>query len=147
MLRIVRALAALAVLAIASPASAQPPPWSLLQNDPDPFCNDPGVTVIQFAAPQVAEVRLEVWSPDTTQVVRTIVHGALPAGFHAVVWDGKDDAASLLPDARYPYSLTALSTSTGALLFGDMRVAEISCATPAVPDGWGRMKARYRDRE
>jgi hypothetical protein len=144
-MRTILALMVLGLLIAAAPAAAQPPPeWSLQQNDPNPFCNNPGVTAIRFTAPQAAEVRLEIWSPDTTQVVRALVHGILNAGQYEVVWDGKDGMAALLPRDSYPYSLTAFDAFTGGFFFSDMRVAEISCVSPTVPDTWGRVKAIYR---
>jgi hypothetical protein len=149
MLRTIRTLVALGALLLAVPAAAQPPPeWLLLQNDPNPFCNAPGATAIRFAAPVSADVRLEVLSPDSSQVVRVLVNGTLMAGFHEVIWDGRDDGAVPLPDGLYPYRLVALDSGSGGLLFSDMRVATIACgASPTIPERWGRLKARYRDRE
>jgi hypothetical protein len=138
-------IAAVSLLLFIFAASASAQSWELRQNVPDPFCNTPGSTTVEFAVSQSAEVLVEVWSPDTTQVVRTLVHAMLAAGLHAVAWDGKDDALVVLPEGVYPYSFTALEPGTGGLLFSDMRSATIACTTPTEPETWSRVKARYRD--
>ena len=85
------------VLAIPRAAPADPPQppdhFELFQNIFDPFCptGGGGATDIRFMMPQQAAVLLEVWNPDTTVVLRTLVHGVLPAGYHSFIWDGTDD--------------------------------------------------------
>jgi len=134
------------LLLLALPAAAQPPPeWLLLQNDPNPFCNAPGVTAIRWAAPQQADLRLEILSPDSSQVIRVLVNGTLMAGFHEVIWDGRDDGAAVLPTGLYPYRVIATDSDTGGQIFTDTRVATIACETSTIPERWGRLKARYRD--
>jgi hypothetical protein len=140
------------VLALAMPCIApadppQPPDhFELFQNVFDPFCPaiDGGVTDIRFMLPQESEVLLEVWNPDTTAVVRTLIHAALMAGYHSILWDGTDDGGSDLPSGAYPYSMTATDPDTGDPLFYDMLVATIDCTVATEPGTWGRIKAGFR---
>jgi hypothetical protein len=126
---------------------AQPPlpDWTLYQNLPNPFCNESSITRIQYALAQQAEVLLRVWSPDTSVVVRTIVAGAQPAGYHEVVWDGRDDGGELLDNGEFPFSLTATPVGGGPVLFESMLVASIHCVPiGAYLDTWSRIKALFR---
>jgi len=136
---------ALAVLLAGSMAMADipvPPPqsWSLLQNDPNPFC--PGVTRIEFAVPQAAEVEVVVLSTDGTMVVRELVHGALAAGFFTVAWDGQDSNGVVLADGDYPYRLTALDMG-GNVLFQDTKTATLSCLVSTERSTWSEIKNLY----
>ena len=138
-------LGALLAFAIGAAASAQPE-WALNQNDPNPFCNDPGsrdVTIIAFALAESARVSLEVFDPDTTEVVKILVYGALNAGQHQVVWDGTDDGGDPLPEGSYPYVLTANDIDTGAILFEDALTATIFCPTLSDEESWGQIKRRF----
>ena len=142
-------LALTLVLAIPCAAPADPPQppdhFELFQNFPDPFCptDDGGVTQIQFMMPQQAAVLLEIWSPDTTVVVRTLVHGVLPAGYHSIIWDGSDDDGVDLTSGAYPYSMTATDPDNGDSLFYDILVATIDCTVATRPGTWGGIKAEF----
>ncbi|MBB31398.1 MAG: hypothetical protein CME25_21130 [Gemmatimonadetes bacterium] len=59
----------------------------LSQNMPNPF--NPA-TVIPFAVSEAALVRLEVYSI-LGQEIRSLVSKHMPAGFHRVIWDGRDN--------------------------------------------------------
>jgi hypothetical protein len=66
------------LLASGGPPGPPPNRFELRQNIPNPFCANPDVsgssaTEIDFALPQQAEIRLRVWSPDTTAIVRTLL--------------------------------------------------------------------------
>lgn len=125
-------------------AAADPTEWSLLPNDPERFCNlppeSPEVTTIQFAIDQTSEVRLEVWSPDTTSILTTLIQGQLAAGYHTRVWSGDDDGGEPLPAALYPIKLIARELGGGAVLFEAMNSVRIECATPVEPRTWGAIK-------
>jgi FlgD Ig-like domain len=145
MKRRVAFMLSLVLLLAATTAAADipvPPPasWSLLQNDPNPFC--PGVTRIEFAAPQSAEVELDVLSPDGTMVARVLVHGVLAAGLYTVAWDGKDSNGVVLADGDYPYRLTALD-SGGGVLFQDTKIASVSCLVSTEDSTWSAIKRLY----
>lgn len=127
---------------VASALWAQPPDhFELFQNIPDPFCNVPsGVTEIRYQLPMQSVVLLEVWSPDTTAVVRTLVYGVQAPGFYTILWDGADGGGADLPDGAYPYSLTATDPDNGDSLFYDMLLATIDCSVAAEPETWGGIK-------
>ncbi|MBN1504690.1 MAG: hypothetical protein JW952_06505 [Candidatus Eisenbacteria bacterium] len=147
LLLLVRLLASgIAVMLIAGVTLAQPlPDWALNQNSPNPFCNESSITRIQYALAQQCDVLLRVWSPDTTAVVRVLVDEAQAAGYHEVVWDGRDGGGVLLGNGEYPYNLTATQTGGGPVLFESMLVASIHCVPIRVDLGtWGRMKELFR---
>lgn len=137
--------ASIIVLAVATAAMGDtpvPPPtsWSLQQNDPNPFC--PGVTQIEFAAPQAAEVELVVLSMDGTTIVRELVHGALAAGLFTVAWDGKDTNGVVVVDGDYPYRLKAFDAGANVLFQGS-KIATVSCQVDAQPPTWSTMKRLF----
>jgi len=78
--------------------------FSLGQNYPNPF--NP-TTMIAFALPAEASVRLEIFSVLGVKV-RTLVQGErLNASVHQRAWDGKDDAGLSLPSGIYLYRIQA----------------------------------------
>ena len=92
-------LAAILVSTMATGASAQvgpppPPPtaWYLHQNDPDPLC---AATRFQFGLAQDAHAQFAVWNADQTAIIRLFADGMLPAGVHAVAWNGRDGAGEV----------------------------------------------------
>lgn len=120
-----------------------PPDYSLEQNDPDPFC---GETVIIFALPVLVEGTLAVWDPDSTSVVRTLVHGMLQGGYYLVSWDQRDDQGSPLPNGVYPYVLTAVETPGEPPAFVGSKRATVDCPTSTRVERWGRIRELYRER-
>jgi len=128
---------------IAHTVCAQPPNhFEVFQNIPDPFCNVPsGVTEIRYQLPMQSAVLLEVWNPDTTAVIRTLVYGVQSAGFYTILWDGADGGGTDLPDGAYPYSLAATDPDNGDSLFYEMLTATINCAVSTEPGTWGGIKA------
>jgi hypothetical protein len=126
-------------------ASGQPPPaFALRQNEPNPFC---GQTRIEFALPIQVQVTLQVWNPDSTQVVRTLIQGVLPAGYHSIIWDGCDDGGTALANGSYPYVLTATEEPGGPPVFEASFRAAIDCPTPTRTRTWGAIKGLYKDRQ
>jgi subtilisin family serine protease len=65
---------------------------------PNPFST--GGTAIRFGVAQAGEVRLEVFNV-VGRRVRTLSRGSLPAGGHAVAWDGSDDSGRAVPPGVY----------------------------------------------
>lgn len=131
------------LLGIVGSASGQPPPEFVLhQNDPNPFC---GQTRIEFALSISVQATLQVWNPDSTQVVRTLIQGMLPAGYHSVIWDGRDDGGAALPNGSYPYVLTAIEEPGGPPVFEASFRAAIDCPAPARTRTWGAIKGLYKD--
>lgn len=77
-----------------------------------------GETVsIDFELSRVADVTLRLYPEDDDSLaspVRTITATGLAAGPQSLVWDGKDDAGSFVPDEAYAYTLEATDgVSTG----------------------------------
>ncbi len=58
---------------------------SLLQNYPNPFNAQ---TTISFTLPQTGEVRLDIYNI-LGERVATLCQGALPAGWHKIIWDAE----------------------------------------------------------
>ncbi len=65
-----------------------------------------GESVLRFAVPRAARVRLAIYDL-AGRLVRTLVDGPLPAGESAARWDGRDDAGRPLPSALYLCRLEA----------------------------------------
>lgn len=137
-------LMAFSVLVQGAPAIQPPDAFVLNQNDPNPFCpaSVGGNTDIRMTVAQQSRIVLQVWGSDTTAVVRTLVNGVLPAGYHSVLWDGRDDNGSILVDGGYPYAMTATDPESGEQIYFGMLVATVECGTAARPTTWGRIKAK-----
>jgi hypothetical protein len=122
-----------------------PTVFELGQNTPDPFCPGTagGHTEIQMALPQEAAVLLEIWNTDTTLTLRTLVDGVLAAGYHSVVWDGRDGGGSVPPEGEYVYAMTATEVGTGDLLYYAALTATIDCTVRIQPIFWGKVKAGF----
>jgi hypothetical protein len=73
----------------------------LEQNYPNPFNPE---TVIRFALPNTATVRLEVYNL-LGQKVKTLVQGRLAAGYHQVTWNGTDEHGRPVASGLYLYRL------------------------------------------
>ena len=69
----------------------------LFPNRPDPFN---ATTVLPFAIADYGNVRLEI-SDILGRRVRVVFDGNLPAGYHEVVWDGRDDNGRNAPSGVY----------------------------------------------
>jgi hypothetical protein len=71
-----------------SAAQVTPARVALGVNRPNPF--NPS-TVIPFELPAAGRVTLEIYDV-RGRLVRRLVEGQLPAGFHSAAWDGRDHA-------------------------------------------------------
>jgi hypothetical protein len=84
-----------------------------LFNRPNPF--NPSTT-ISFTLPVPGRASLAVYDI-TGRKVRELLDGPLPAGAHAVAWDGKDDAGQPVSSGVYLSRLSAGNrTATGKML-------------------------------
>lgn len=127
-------------------AYGEPPPaFVLQQNTPDPFCAGSvgGITTIQFAMPQSAEIVLDIWSPDGTTLVKTLVNGTFLAGYHAVSWDGRDALGALVAEGAYPYRPIAREPGGTTVLYDATLVATVSCTVPSRATTWGLLKLLF----
>ncbi len=87
----------------ASHDQALPTEFALEANYPNPF--NPSTT-ISFALPQASEVTLAIYNV-RGQLVRTLVSGALQAGRHQAIWDGRDAGGSQVASGLYIYRMRA----------------------------------------
>jgi hypothetical protein len=88
-------------------AVALPQAFVLNQNYPNPF--NPS-THIRFELPKAAVVTLSVYN-SLGQEVRRLVNGQKPAGYHTIVWNGKDQNGRPAPSGVYHYRLQAEGAS------------------------------------
>lgn len=82
---------------------AVPSSTRLMGNLPNPF--NP-TTEIRFDLSKRVTVSLEIYNV-SGQRVRTLSAGSLPAGSHAVTWDGRDDTGTSVSSGVYFYRLQA----------------------------------------
>ncbi|NUN71058.1 MAG: DUF4623 domain-containing protein, partial [Bacteroidetes bacterium] len=78
-----------------------PSQYVLEQNYPNPF--NPATT-IRFALPAMGSVRLTVYDILGRQV-RTLMNGEAAAGYHSVVWDGRNDLGRQVATGMYIYRI------------------------------------------
>ncbi|MSS72239.1 MAG: DUF5011 domain-containing protein [Candidatus Latescibacteria bacterium] len=84
-------------------APAAPEAFGLDQSYPNPF--NPSTT-IRYGLPEASNVSLVVYNI-LGQQVRRLVSGAQGPGYHAAVWDGRDEAGRLAATGMYIYRLQA----------------------------------------
>ena len=72
-----------------------------------------------------------------------MLDGALQAGLHEVIWDGRDEAAAFVPDGMYPYTLIA--RVGGNVVFEGTQTAEVACFVGVEAATWGGIKALFGD--
>ncbi|MBM4169648.1 MAG: T9SS type A sorting domain-containing protein [Ignavibacteria bacterium] len=75
--------------------------FAVHQNYPNPF--NPSTT-IQFDLPGVSDVQLKIFNL-MGQEIRGYDYGSLGAGFHRIVWDGRDRQGGIVPSGVYIYRL------------------------------------------
>ncbi len=80
-----------------------PDQFALEQNYPNPF--NPATT-IEFALPVAADTRITIYNIQG-QIVRTLADTHLPAGYHAVVWNGLDNYGNTVASGVYLYRIDA----------------------------------------
>ena len=83
--------------------AALPQKYDLQPAYPNPF--NPSTT-IGYALPEASEVALEVYNVQG-QRIRELVGGRQPAGWHAVVWDGRNSNGKPVPSGVYVVRMTA----------------------------------------
>ena len=80
-----------------------PSQFRLGEARPNPF--NPR-TLISFDLPRAVEVRLAIYDA-SGRIIRTLVDEAMPAGNHAIEWDGKDNAGRSVSTGVFFYQMTA----------------------------------------
>ena len=79
-----------------------PEVFALQQNYPNPFNAS---TTVRYQLPKATEVQLSIYNL-LGQKVRTVVDGVQPAGFYAVIWDGRNQSGVDMASGIYLYRLT-----------------------------------------
>lgn len=87
---------------------AIPTGFALNQNHPNPFNPD---TVVPFSLPKSGEIHLAIYNT-LGQEIRLLASGMREAGFHRVVWDGKNQNGQTLASGIYFVRLQAGSFSS-----------------------------------
>jgi hypothetical protein len=82
---------------------ALPTTYDIAQNYPNPF--NP-TTTIKYQLPQVSDVKLVIYNV-LGQKVRTLVNNRIEAGYHSVVWDGRNELGSAVASGIYIYRFEA----------------------------------------
>ena len=86
---------------IANDQDATPTEFALDQNYPNPF--NP-TTTIRFSLAKDIQVQLDIYNI-LGQKVKSLVNGELNAGWHAVSWDGTNNAGEQMASGVYIYKL------------------------------------------
>ncbi len=86
-----------------SSGDALPTGFQMAQTSPNPF--NPSTT-IAFALPEDREIVLAIYNLQG-QLVKTLVSGAMQAGNHEVVWDGRDSRGINVATGVYLYRIKA----------------------------------------
>jgi len=85
-----------------------PTAYKLSQNYPNPFNPE---TSIRFQLPEAADVVLNIYNVQG-QLINTLVNARKNAGYHNVVWNGKDYSGNEVAGGMYIYSISATSENS-----------------------------------
>jgi len=94
---------AVTVTSIEGAGSNVPTVFSLDQNYPNPF--NP-TTTIRFGLPQAADVKIVIYNV-LGEPVRTLTESAYNAGYHHIVWDGRNNHGKIVSAGMYLYRIDA----------------------------------------
>ncbi|PKK83728.1 MAG: hypothetical protein CVT49_06830 [candidate division Zixibacteria bacterium HGW-Zixibacteria-1] len=83
--------------------NGRPGEFRLGQNYPNPFNPD---TRIEFALPAKGHVTISIYDI-LGRKVKTLLDETIPAGSHAIDWNGQDDEGNSLPSGIYLYGIKA----------------------------------------
>jgi len=78
-----------------------PKSFELSQNYPNPF--NP-TTTLRYQLPKMAQVRLQIFNTNG-QLIRTLVDEQVQAGYHTVVWDGRNEGGLPVVSGIYYYRI------------------------------------------
>ncbi len=88
------------------PAAATGNAFALEPNYPNPFN---AATAIAYTLPTAARVDVNIYNA-LGQQIRQLVHARQPAGYHTVIWDGRNEDGQAVSSGVYFYRLTAEGT-------------------------------------
>jgi hypothetical protein len=94
-----------------------PQSFALHQNYPNPF--NPS-TEIKYDLPEQGQVVLSIFNV-VGQKVRTLVDESKEAGYHRIVWDGKDDVGNGVASGIYLYRIDVTSQNARSKSFSAVR--------------------------
>ncbi|MBN2031383.1 T9SS type A sorting domain-containing protein [bacterium] len=94
-----------------------PKTYALHQNYPNPFNPE---TTIEYHLPQPSEVKLVIYDV-RGQVVRELIQGTKPAGYHDVVWDGRNSQGQRVATGIYIYRIEMISKGVEEQKFVDIK--------------------------
>lgn len=77
--------------------------YQLEQNYPNPFNPE---TEIRFALPEASQVVVSIFNV-LGEKIRTLVNASYEAGYHSILWDGKDEYGDPVASGVYLYQLRA----------------------------------------
>ncbi len=97
--------------------SGIPEEYALLQNYPNPFNPE---TRIEYHLPQPSEVKLVIYDIKG-QVVREFVQEMKPAGYHHVIWDGRNGSGQKVATGIYIYRIEIKSREEKEKRFVDVK--------------------------
>jgi hypothetical protein len=80
---------------------ANPKKFKLYQNYPNPFNS---TTSIGFQLQKNSHITIIIFS-SLGEKVATILESNYQAGYHSIVWNGRDDAGNLVPSGLYVYQI------------------------------------------
>jgi hypothetical protein len=100
-----------------TPVALLPANFKLSQNYPNPF--NP-ITHIEFLVSDIEFVELKIYNT-AGQLVRTLLSETKTAGWHSVVWNGKNDAGRQVASGVYIYRLEAKPLSGSGKAFVQSR--------------------------
>ncbi len=90
-----------------------PETFALHQNYPNPF--NP-TTEIKFDLPEPGQVTFTIFNI-VGQKVRSLLNGPKAAGYHSVLWDGKDEFGNEVASGVYVYRIRVLPNGADSRLF------------------------------
>jgi hypothetical protein len=94
-----------------------PDKFALLQNYPNPFNPE---TRIEYHLPQPSEVKLIIYDV-RGQLVRELVQGIKPAGYHSIVWDSWNSYGKKVATGIYIYRIEMRSRGAKEQRFVDVK--------------------------
>ncbi len=88
---------------VMAPETNIPKEFSLSQNHPNPFNPE---TIIEYQLPISCHVAIIIYNT-LGQEIRTLIHGEQQAGYHQIVWDGRDNSGQKVGTGIYLYQMRA----------------------------------------
>ncbi len=86
-------------------AAAIPAAFKLRQNYPNPFNPE---TTIEFELPHASRIVLGIYDIRGREI-RRLAQGTYPAGYHSMIWDGRDYSGTIVASGLYFYQIEVKS--------------------------------------